>query len=396
MAKRKVLLYVALGLLAVGGVLILGSYVLTEVTGSGGGSGDSQNADEARAGRETAERTVHELLEKAKQAQGFEGPQDSEEPEAPDEPRAVRYVELQGHRGARGLYPENSLEGFAESLAIGVSTLELDVGLTKDGVVVVHHDLRLNPSTTRDANGQWLGENPPTIRSLNFAELEGYDIGMLNPESPYAARFPEQQVGESVRIPKLADVIETCDTQSHETISYNIETKLNPEAPQDTATPVEMADAVLQVIREAGIMHRSTLQSFDFRTLARVQEVAPEMRTVCLTDDATIRPEGRGPSPWTNGLTIGAHRGSVPRLVKAAGCLVWSPNHEGLTTEAIEEAHQLRLRVVVWTVNSEARMHEVIDMGVDGIISDYPDRARRVFEAKEVLLPLPHRRRPPQ
>jgi glycerophosphoryl diester phosphodiesterase len=307
-----------------------------------------------------------------------------------DRTTTIRYVEIQGHRGARGLFPENTLPSFARAMAIGVSTLEMDVGLTKDGVLVVHHDLRLSPNTTRDARGQWLSQDAPTLRSLNFSQLARYDVGRIRPGTAYARRFPDQEGMDGLRIPKLRDVIEAAEAQSHQTIGYNIETKLNPLAPEDAATPKEMVDALLTVLRETGIGARTTIQSFDFRSLARVQEEAPEIQTACLTDEETLMRGHRGASPFTNGLDIDALK-TVPKLVEAAGCRLWSPNHENLQAEAVAQAHDLGLRVVPWTVNSEARMRELIDSGVDGLISDYPDRARRVLE--ELSLPLPPRHR---
>ena len=116
-------------------------------------------------------------------------------------------VELQGHRGARGLLPENTLPSFARALEIGVDTLELDVGVTRDGVVVIHHDRRLNPDIARGPDGQWVSAPTPTIFSLLYEELQRYDVGRIRPGSEYARRFPHQTPIDGTRIPRLAQLL---------------------------------------------------------------------------------------------------------------------------------------------------------------------------------------------
>ena len=154
---------------------------------------------------------------------------------------------------------------------------------------------------------------------------------------------------------------------------------MSPLAPDETVAPEAFARAVVGVLRAEGVIERTDLQSFDWRVLHAARRLAPGISTVCLTAeqrwiDNVLR--GRpGPSPWTAGLDIDAFGGSVPRLVKAAGCAVWSPFYREVSEEALSEAHALGLRVVVWTVNDVGDMLALARMGVDGIITDYPDRA---------------------
>ncbi|MFQ5954576.1 MAG: glycerophosphodiester phosphodiesterase family protein, partial [Kiloniellales bacterium] len=135
-------------------------------------------------------------------------------------------VEIQGHRGARGLAPENTLAGFALALSIGVTTLELDVGVTADGVVVVAHDPRLNPALARTADGSWLAAPGPPLSSLTLAELRRYDVGRIDPQSRYARRFPDQRPVDGARIPMLAEVVALSRKAGNHTVRFNIETKL--------------------------------------------------------------------------------------------------------------------------------------------------------------------------
>ena len=310
-------------------------------------------------------------------------------------PSPPAVFDLQGHRGARGLAPENTLAAFARALGLGVTTLELDTGVTRDGVVVVTHDERLNPDFTRDAAGKWIDAPGPAVFALTRDELLRYDVGRLKPGTAYAARFPEQQPADGQRMPTLADVFALAGKARNTTVRFNVETKLDPRHPELTAAPEPFADAVIAVVRGAGMAKRTTLQSFDWRTLRYAQRVAPEIPTVCLTvqqpGDDNVQAGQPGPSPLLGGLDVDDFGGSVPKLVRAAGCAVWSPNALDLEPGSVAEAHAQGLKVVPWTVNEESAMNALVESGVDGIISDYPDRLRRVLARRGVTLPAPTR-----
>jgi glycerophosphoryl diester phosphodiesterase len=309
---------------------------------------------------------------------------------------ATTSFDLQGHRGARGLAPENTLPAFAKALEIGVTTLELDTAVTRDGVVVVSHETFVNPDLARDANGQWLGERGPSIHDLAYAELQRYDVGRLKPGTSYAKRYGDQSAIDGTRIPRLADVFALArDTN----VRFNIETKISPLAPAQTLPPEALARAVIAEIRRSGMAARSTLQSFDWRTLQVAQREAPEIPTVYLTaqqrfiDNICVGPAAGkpdvaaaecGPSPWTAGFQLRDH-GSVPRMVKAAGGGVWSPWHGDLDAASIREAHDLGLKVVAWTVNEPDQIQRLLDLGVDGLITDRPDVARKIIGVRPQL-----------
>ncbi len=302
--------------------------------------------------------------------------------------------DAQGHRGARGLYPENTLPGFAGALAIGVTTLEMDTGMTADGTVVVHHDRKLNPVRTHGPGGAWIEGPVPALSALTLAELAPYDVGRARPGGKVAQRFPQQVAVDGTPIPTLDQVLALAEAQSKSTVRYNIEIKTSPLAPEETAPPGEIADAVIAVLREAGTVERATIQSFDWRSLKHVQEAAPGIPTVYLTAQRSwlnnLERGQPGVSPWTAGIDVDDFGGSIARAVKAAGGAVWSPYHRDLTAADLAEAHGLGLKVVVWTVNEPAGMAALIDLGVDGIITDYPDRLRRVMAEKGLPLPPAH------
>lgn len=306
-------------------------------------------------------------------------------------------VDLQGHRGARGLAPENTLPAFARALEIGVSTLELDVGVTRDGVVVVHHDLRLNPDIARGPDGRWLRSPTPAIHALSFHDLQRYDVGRMRPGSDSSRRFPNQRRMDRVRIPALEGLFELVRHAGHPGVRFNIETKISPLAPGDTLPPEAFARAVIGAVRAAGMQDRVTVQSFDWRTLATVQHEAPEIGTAHLSaqrewlDNIGIG-QAAG-SPWTAGVQHADH-GSVPRMVKAAGGRVWSPYFGDLTRDSLAEAGSLGLKVVAWTVNARTDMERLIDWNVDGIITDYPDLLRDVLGERGIPLPATASRGP--
>jgi glycerophosphoryl diester phosphodiesterase len=304
---------------------------------------------------------------------------------------AAGAFDLQGHRGARGLAPENTLPAFATALSIGVTTLELDLAMTSDGVLVVSHDSRLNPDHTRGADGTFLAAEGPAIRSLTLAELQRYDVGRLKPGTAYAAAFPEQRGMDGVRIPTLMELFDLARQAKADHVRFNIETKLTPTSGADTPDPETFAAAVARAVREAELAARVSVQSFDWRTLAIMRRIAPEIERVCLSIDGgngdTLKRGQPGPSPWTAGLDIDDFGGSAPRLVAAAGCSVWSPNQRNVTAASLAEAQVLGLKVIPWTVNERPDMERLIQMGVAGIITDYPDRLRAVMAEREIPLP---------
>ena len=295
--------------------------------------------------------------------------------------------DLQGHRGARGLLPENTLPSFERALDLGVTTLELDIAITSDGVLVIHHDPTLNPAITRDASGQFLERRGPPIHSLTWAQLQTYDVGRLKPGSDYARPYPDQQPVDGTRIPRLSDLFDLVKRRGDDKVRFAIETKVRPTHPDETPAPEPFARAVVQEIRKGGMAARSQILSFDWRTLRVVQQIAPEIPTVYLSAQqrwldniGADRPDG---SSWTAGFQYRDH-GSVPKMVKAAGGSYWSVYFGDLDAQKVKEAQSLGLKVLVWTVNDPAVMTRMVDWGVDGLITDRPDLARKLLEARGV------------
>jgi glycerophosphoryl diester phosphodiesterase len=303
----------------------------------------------------------------------------------------VPAFDLQGHRGIRGLRPENTLPGFAHALTLGVTTLETDIAITRDGVLVISHDRSLNGDITRGPDGQFLNGKGPVIVEQSFQELQRYDVGRLRPGSKYATDFSEQQPVDGALIPKLSDLFELVRKSGNDKVRFALETKLAPAAPQETVAPDVFARSLITAIRQAGMQHRTSIISFDWRTLQVVQKEAPEILTVYLTiESQNFNNIGLDPSiasPWTAGFRLNDHGGSLPRMIKAAGGHTWSAFHRNLTAALVKEAQALGLKVLAWTVNSPEQIAKAIDLGVDGVVTDRADLAREEMKRRSIPLP---------
>lgn len=297
--------------------------------------------------------------------------------------------DLEAHRGGRALLPENTLPAFANALSIGVDTLELDVGVTADGEVVVSHERRLNPDLTRGPDGAYI--TPPSMPfvKLRLDEVRTYDVGRIRPDSAYAKQFPDQRAIPGTHIPTLSELFALVRKSGNMRVRFNIETKIDPNHPDETLDPQAFVTRLLSLIEAEQFSERVMIQSFDWRTLLLVQQQAPKIPTVYLTlqrgSGQTVTLDKA--TNWTAGFSPADHGGSLPRTIKAAGGAVWSPYFGDVTGALISEARGLGLRVVVWTVNKPDDMARMIELGVDGIISDRPDLLRQIAGEKGIALP---------
>jgi glycerophosphoryl diester phosphodiesterase len=298
--------------------------------------------------------------------------------------------DLQGHRGARALAPENTLHGFALTLGLGVTTLETDIAITRDGVLVISHDPALNPDITRGPDGQFLAARGPLIKETNFDELKRYDVGRLKPGTRYASIYPQQVPHDGARIPTLAALFDLVKKSGNTQVRLALETKITPTHPDETLAPEAFARALIKAVRDAGMASRTSILSFDWRSLQVVQKEAPEIATVYLSAQQRFLDNiGAGqaqPSAWTAGFSHAEH-GSVPKMIKAAGGRIWSVHWADLDTAKLREAKALGLTVLTWTVNDPVQIARFLDMGVDGIISDRPDLVRAEMQRRSMPLP---------
>ena len=294
--------------------------------------------------------------------------------------------DLQSHRGGRGEYTEESLTAFARSLELGVSTLELDTHLTEDGRVVVWHDDTIQPEKCRDtvaatpgdAEYPYVGDR---VADLTLAQVKTLDCGYQQ-----LPGYPEQQVVEGNRIAELRDVYALAEDYGARKVRFNVETKVE-DGQAGGPGMVALTEAVVAEVRAADAERRTTIQSFDWNALNLVQDIAPELRTVALADPASLGVGQPGTVPELGGIDIDDFGGSIVRAAHAQGYDVVSPIYTSVDEAMIRDARRLGLPVIPWTVNEEADMVRLIELGVAGLITDYPTRLRGVMEDLGLKLP---------
>ena len=282
-----------------------------------------------------------------------------------------------GHRGARGLMPENTIQGFEYILDNDVLAIEFDVLLTKDEVPVITHDFYLSKAITRNAEGNWLSEDGPRISDLTVSELQMFDIGGVDKRSLYGSLYPEQAFLSGIRIPKLSDLLDLVCLPKGQDLFMLLEIKSEPSTPKS-----KIIENIVLEIEKRSLSNRAVLHSFDWNLLEECGRLAPEMPRSYLSqlpessNDPFDKPSEEI-SPDFSSLN-----GSIPEAIQAAGGHLWCPYFKDVTAELVGEAHRLGLPVCTWTVNEIEDFENMLDMGVDGIITDYPDRAKNVFRSR--------------
>ncbi|MEM6764208.1 MAG: glycerophosphodiester phosphodiesterase family protein [Bacteroidota bacterium] len=277
-------------------------------------------------------------------------------------------IDIQGHRGARGLMPENTIPGFIKALDIGVTTLELDVVISQDSLVVLSHEPIMSAEICLDGEGNELGEEERNMFQMTYEEIKAFDCG-----TKVHSRFPNQEKRQAYK-PLLAEVIDTVEAyvnaQNIPPPFYNIETKSQPEGDNIYhPEPSAFVDLLLEVVREKEISERVTIQSFDPRTLRAANTSHKDIRLVLLIENER--------SPDENLATLGF----TPS--------VYSPYFQLVDERLIQLSREEGMDVIPWTVNKRVDILSMLRMGVDGIISDYPDSVQLVVN--DSLSRLQHR-----
>jgi glycerophosphoryl diester phosphodiesterase len=315
-----------------------------------------------------------------------------------------RQFDLQAHRGGLGLTTESTLEGFAKALRIGVTTLELDVQITQDGYAVVTHDRQVSANKCRDTAPAFPDDPEfPYVRDY-IKDLTLAQVWTLACDKPLP-EHPQQEVVENARVPLLREVFALVDCYRARKVRFNVETKVEAGAPEQTAPREQFVQVVASEVRRARLLDRVTIQSFDWGALMRMRQVEPRLPLVALTNGSFLQVGQPGASPWLGGIDIDDFGGSLVAAAASFGADAISPVHGNpqngkvgdpgyvpYTTPAmVAEAHAAGLAVVPWTVDDPATMASLIDAGIDGLITDYPDRLRAVLAARGEKLPKPVR-----
>ena len=300
---------------------------------------------------------------------------------------------IHGHRGARGHAPENTLAGFETALRFGVTALELDINVSSDHKIVIHHDPQLNPAITRNPNGTWVTGFDERLYGMSVMELQQFDVGCLDARTLYGCGFPHQRSAHEQRIPTLPQLAEVLRWLGADQMLLNIEVKIDPRNPDWSPPPSKFATLLLKELDEIGWLNKTWVQSFDWHVLQAVQDQDPTVPTGYLTSEQpdfnTVAVNDLNSSPWLAGFDPVNFNGDLALAVQQAGGRYWGPNYLDLTEPRIQRAHRAGLEVHTWTVNEPTDIARLSRWGVNGVTSDYPDRARFELARLGVALPSP-------
>jgi glycerophosphoryl diester phosphodiesterase len=286
-------------------------------------------------------------------------------------------IRVVGHRGARGILPENSIVGFDFALSIGVDLLEFDVLLTADEVPVITHNHQLHGSGVRGPDGRFLNGEQPQVASLRMEDVARFDIGRLDGTTEYGRRFPDQAQLDGIRVPRLTELLHLVSQPKHANACLMLELKSDPDLANDGKARKRIVSIVCNEVRAAGLTDRTLLHSFDWALLDECRRQAPDMPISFLTQLHESADDVGEDSAIPVTPDLDRPGISVPDEVDRAGGSLWCPHFSEITADDLARARELDLCVAVWTVNETADIDAMIDLRVDAIVSDYPGRVQR-------------------
>lgn len=310
--------------------------------------------------------------------------------------------DLEAHRGGRNVRPENTLYSYAYAIELGATSIECDMQLTKDGQIVMSHNPILNSDITRDENGNYIENNKYDIRLMTVDELKKFDVGVMDPNcGEYYDLHGKTQFTYDAKIPTLEELMQLIQSYGDKNIVLNIETKSYPNPVsagyKNNADPKKFVEVFNNIVKKYDMEDRVVLQSFDWQTLIEMKKLNPNISTSALwqeqpswgRDSESLRRYEKKKSPWLGGLDIKDYQGNPVKAAHAIGADIISPYYTEISKQDVDEAHSLGMKVVPWTVNNEKDMNMLLDMGVDGIISDKPWLLKQVLEKRNIKLHTP-------
>jgi glycerophosphoryl diester phosphodiesterase len=297
------------------------------------------------------------------------------------------HIKIYGHRGARGDLPENTLESFKYLFDNGINAYETDILISKDLVPVITHDFRLDPSLTKDKEGNWIKDENIKIFDLTYDEISKFDVGSLNKLTRYGRRFVNQRSLENQKIPKLSELLELSSKNVLQNLLINLEIKSTPDEKNLTPDPKDLVQIVLNEINNSNLKDKIIISSFDWRILREVKKQSPEIPRAYLTfqqeKGMKIKKTIYSKSPWIDHIPLTIVY-DLPKIIKELGGSAWHPYYKDINKKAVKDAHDNNLPVNVWTVNDEDDMLKMIEYGVDGIMTDYPLRLKNLCEKRSI------------
>lgn len=310
--------------------------------------------------------------------------------------------DLEAHRGGRDVRPENTLYSYAYAIELGATSIECNMQLTKDGQIVMSHNPILNSDITRDENGNYIENNKYDIRLMTVDELKKFDVGVMDPNcGEYYDLHGKTQFTYDAKIPTLEELMQLIQSYGDKNIVLNIETKSYPDPAsagyKNNADPKKFVEVFNNIVKKYDMEDRVVLQSFDWQTLIEMKNLNPNISTSALwqeqpswgRDSESLRRYEKKKSPWLGGLDIKDYQGNPVKAAHAIGADIISPYYTEISKQDVDEAHSLGMKVVPWTVNNEKDMNMLLDMGVDGIISDKPWLLKQVLEKHNIKLHTP-------
>jgi len=297
------------------------------------------------------------------------------------------HIKIYGHRGARGDLPENTLESFKYLFENNINAYETDILISKDLIPVITHDFRLEPSFTKDSEGNWIEDENIKIFDLTYEELLKFDVGSINKLSRYGRRFVNQKPLENQRIPKLSELLDLSLKNKSENLLINLEIKSTPDEENLTPAPEDTVKLVVDEINLSNLKDKIIVSSFDWRTLTEIKNQYPEISRAYLTYQQVrgmkIKKTIYNRSPWMSFLPFYEDH-ELPKIIKSQGGKAWHPYRKDITKKLVDISHQEDLPVNVWTVNEKYEMLKMIEYGVDGIMTDYPLRLKELCEKENI------------
>ena len=297
------------------------------------------------------------------------------------------HIKIYGHRGARGDLPENTLDSFKYLFENNINAYETDILISKDLIPVITHDFRLDPSFTKDEEGDWITDENIKIFDLTYNEISKFDVGSLNKLTRYGRRFLNQRSLENQKIPKLDELLELSSKNLSRDTIINLEIKSTPDEKNLTPNPKEMVQIVLNDIKKSNLQDKIIISSFDWRILREVKNQSPEISRAYLTfqqeKGLKIKKTIYSKSPWIDHIPLTIVY-DLPKIIKELGGSAWHPYYKDINKKAVKDAHDYNLPVNVWTVNDEYNMLKMIEYEVDGIMTDYPLKLKELCDKKNI------------
>ena len=297
------------------------------------------------------------------------------------------HIKIYGHRGARGDLPENTLDSFKYLFENSINAYETDILISKDLIPVITHDFRLDPSFTKDEEGDWITDENIKIFDLTYNEISKFDVGSLNKLTRYGRRFLNQRSLENQKIPKLDELLELSSKNLSQDTIINLEIKSTPDEKKLTPSPKEMVQIVLNDIKKSNLQDKIIISSFDWRILREVKNQSPEISRAYLTfqqeKGLKIKKTIYSKSPWIDHIPLTIVY-DLPKIIKELGGSAWHPYYKDINKKAVKDAHDYNLPVNVWTVNDEYNMLKMIEYEVDGIMTDYPLKLKELCDKKNI------------